>query len=225
MDFRRDDLPFLRRSRSGLPRVTSSRLVVSLLGVVLGAIGLSADVQRFAWPGNGALTLDIPDGWKIEGEAVDRAGYRFVARPESKVPAVLQLTVLKTTQETPVIEEELPERLRDSLESYLASSVEKECHPRPLRCRQGQGWYADLTDSALVGKPPAPDDYKVLRNALIALDEHTLVIATMQFDDPFLDEIGEMLAIVCSIRSERWPGLHSAKASSSDAGSRSVLAF
>ena len=69
--------------------------------------------------------------------------------------------------------------------------------------KQGCGWYDQLTDASLVGKPPVKDDHKVMRNALVALDNHTLVVITMFFDDSKGNEPNDMLSIVQSMQFKR----------------------
>lgn len=160
---------------------------------------VALQAKDFRWAGRGTLSLETPDGWKVDGRDAAEPGYAFTGRPASPVAAFLQITVVAK----PVSDEELPAMLQTSLQPYIEQSVEKEFRPIALRLHQGKGWYAELTDAALVGKPPVPDDYKVMRSALIALDAQTLVVATMQFDDPSSDAAGEMLAIVSSLRVAR----------------------
>lgn len=173
-----------------------SLLLPVLLSLTLGV----ASARDFHWAGHGTISFDIPAGWKLEGQSDGDVGYAFRAQPESPVAAMLQITLVNTPPNKPVLAGELAERLQASLQPYIEQSVERELHPIALKCRQGKGCYAELTDAALVGKPPVAGDYKIMRSALVALDRQTLVIATMQFDDPATDEAGEMLAIVGSIR-------------------------
>jgi hypothetical protein len=154
----------------------------------------------FTWAGHGTISFDLPAGWKMEGQPAEDVGYSFTARPDSDVAAFLQITLVSIPADKPIAVPELPERLHASLLPYIEQSVEKEFRPVALKSRQGKGWYAELTDSSLVGKPPVSNDYKVMRSALIAVDRQTLVIATMQFDVPDTDTPGEMLAIVSSVR-------------------------
>jgi hypothetical protein len=155
------------------------------------------------------LSLDLPDGWEAHGKNGQESSFDITARPESEVVAYLQITVIATAPESALIEGELPDRLRESMEPYIEQSVEKEFRPLALKSRQGKGWYAEITDANLVGKPPVPGDYKVMRSALVLLDRQTLVVATMQFDDPKTDAPGEMLAIVSSLRLDRWTDMRS----------------
>jgi hypothetical protein len=176
------------------------RIRPCLLSVLLLLTLGMADARDFHWAGHGTITFDVPSGWKLEGQPAGDVGYAFRARPDSAVAAMLQITLVNTPPNKPVLAGELTERLGASLQPYIEQSVEREFRPVVLKCRQGKGCYAELTDAALVGKPPVAGDYKIMRSALVALDRQTLVIATMQFDDPAADEAGEMLAIVGSMR-------------------------
>ncbi len=172
-------------------------LTASLCFLVSAGLAHATD---FPWRDHGIISFDVPAGWKLEGQPAGDAGYAFRSLPGSSVPAMLQITLVATPPNKPVLAGDLAERLQSSLEPYIAQSVEKEFRPVALRSRQGKGCYAELTDAALVGKPPVAGDYKVMRSALVALDRQTIAIATMQFDDPATDEAGEMLAIVGSMR-------------------------
>ena len=174
-------------------------LLPALLLLLVGV----AHARDFNWAGHGQISFDVPEGWKLEGQPAEDLGYAFKAEPASGKAAFLQITLVNTPPNKPVLAGELTDRLQASLQPYIEQSVEKEFRSVVLKCRQGKGCYAELTDAALAGKPPVAGDYKVMRNALIALDRQTLVIATMQFDDPAGDEAGEMLAIVSSIRFAR----------------------
>lgn len=155
--------------------------------------------RDFAWSGHGTISFDVPGAWKVQAQPAEDLRYAFSAHPESGATAFLQITLVNVPANKPIVVAELPDRLHASLQPYIEQSVEREFRPVPLKSRQGKGWYAELTDASLVGQPPVPDDYKVMRSALVALDRHTLVIATMQFDDPAGDAAGEMLAIVGSL--------------------------
>ncbi len=171
--------------------------LLALLFLLLSGL---ADAKDFTWAAHGQIHFDVPEGWKLTGEPAEDVGYVFHARPTSGAAAFLQITLVNTPVNKPVLAGELTDRLHASLQPYIDQSVEKEFHPVPLKCRQGKGWYAELTDASLVGKAHVPDDYKIMRSALIALDRQTLVVATMQYDNPAGNEAAEMLAMVGSMR-------------------------
>lgn len=156
--------------------------------------------REFMWPGHGVFTLDVPTEWKIEGEPAEDIAYALRGRPASGVAAFLQITLIALPPDKPVRESELRGRLEESLRPYIAQSVEKEFLPIALKLNQGKGWFAELTDAALVGKPPVANDYKMMRSALVLLERRILMVATMQFDDPTAPVADEMMAIVTSLK-------------------------
>lgn len=160
--------------------------------------------KEYDWPGRGSIIISVEPEWEIRGQSAENVGYVIVARPRSGAQAILQITIMLTPPDNPVDRNGLPAQLEDIMRPLLAQSVESEIKPLSLKVRQGTGWYAQITDANLVGRPPVPDDYKYMRNALLALDDHAILIATMQFDDPTSPEAAEMLAMVCSIRFDHW---------------------
>jgi len=162
--------------------------------------GQAAD---FNWPGHGTIKLDATPTWKLSGTVTEEGGYTLLAHPRSGSNALLQVSVLPVPPVLVLSDSDLQLRLHDSLRTYVDQSVEKEFHAQDLTCRQGKGWYAELTDASLVGKPAKPDEYKVMRSALLLLEPRTMAIATMLFDDPQGAEPAEMLAIVASMHFHR----------------------
>lgn len=154
----------------------------------------------FNWSDHGTIDVDVPADWKMSGTATEESGYTFFANPRSGANSLLQMSVLPVPDGVTLTDDDLREKLRESLRSYIEQSVEKSFRARPLTCRQGTGWYAELTDASLVGKPPAPAMYKVMRSALLLLTPRTMLIATMLFDDPTSPEAREMLAIAASVK-------------------------
>jgi len=163
----------------------------------LVSLGIGQAVE-FDWPDHGTLKLDPPPGWKLEREGIEGVGCSFQARPESGAAALLQVTVVEIPQDKAVDSAALRDRLRDSVQPFIEQSLEKEF--RAIALPDGPGWYVQLSDAQLAGKPAVPGDYKVMRNALVLLDPHTLLIGTMLLDDPQAPEAAAMLAMLSRIR-------------------------
>lgn len=172
-------------------------LLIVGLATVLG--GRAAD---FDWPGHGTITFDVPATWSLSGKAVE-VGYAVQARPKSGAAAALQMTFFDLPPGQSNASVDLKSQLKEVLQDRIASSVEKKFSPQPLKLARGTGWYTELTDASLVGKPPVPNNYKVMRSATLAADERCLAVATMRFDDPKSAEPAEMLALVSSLRFAR----------------------
>jgi len=164
------------------------------------SFGQAAD---FNWSDHGIIDLETPPTWKLRGTATEEGGYMFIASPRSGANALLQVSVLAVPPALVLSDGDLRLRLQDSLRSYIDQSVEKEFRVQDLTCRQGKGWYAELTDASFIGKSSNPEEYKVMRSALLLLEPHTMAIATMLFDDPHAAEPAEMMAIVASLHFDR----------------------
>ena len=159
--------------------------------------------EEFILPKAGTISLTVPATWSIVGQAKGGNGYYLSAKPKSAVAAVVQITLMDTPPEHPVVFADLPGELQSMVQPYLADSVEGKFAPHEIFLKQGKGWYNEITDASLVGKPPVPDNFKIMRNAVLGLDDHLMGIATMQFDNPSANEVTEMLAMVSSLRFTR----------------------
>lgn len=176
--------------------------ILSLL-LLLSPLIPSAHALDFVWPGHGTISIDAPKSWTVVAKQTGDMSYYFNVRAKTGVAALAQITLIEAQPDHPVRMEQLTEELKTIVQPMLESSVEKKFAPQEIHLKQGKGWYVQLTDTNLVGKPPVPDDYKVMRNALLGLDDHALVVVTMQFDDPQGKEPEEMLRFVSSMRFTR----------------------
>ena len=166
------------------------------------SLGQAAD---FNWAERGTIDLETPPNWKLRGTATEEGGYLFIANPSSGANALLQISVMNIPPTLVLTDGDLRLRLHDSLLTYINQSVEREFCVHDLACRQGRGWYAELTDATLAGQPAKKDEYKVMRSALLLLDPRTMVLATMLFDDAQGPEAAAMLAMVASMRFQQHP--------------------
>lgn len=173
----------------------AATFTLTVLATVTGA-----RIVDCVWPGHGTVTFDVPADWTLTAAQAGDAGYSFNARPKSDTAALVQITVFESPPGHPVRFEQLQDELKAIVQRVLPTSVEKEFFPQALHLKQGQGWFVQLTDASLVGKAPVPGDYKVMRNALLGLDDHARVVATMQFDDPKGPEPAAMLSLVSGMR-------------------------
>jgi len=175
-----------------------------LLGLCALASCAALPAAEFPWPGHGSLALTVPPGWDLTGHSIGGGGaFAFTARPKSGAAATLQITVAHTPPESPVDPARLTATLEAAVHDYLAGSVEQKFSPQPLPLAQGSGVFVQFTDASLVGQPPQPDNFKVIRTAMIALDDHALALASLQFNDPAAREVGEMMAALASLRYTR----------------------
>ena len=177
------------------------RLATAVL--LLACLPVRAAAGEFLWPGRGVIHLTAPASWKLASQPAEDVGYAFRAEPKAGPSVVVRLTLAHLPDGKTVRAEEMKDRLEKTVQPYLAGSVEKAFDPKPLTLAQGSGWVVQLTDASLVGRPSVPGDSKVMRNALVALDDQLMMVATIQFDDPARPEVGEAMAILASVRFER----------------------
>lgn len=170
---------------------------------LLALLFTSSRAEEFPWPGHGTLTFDVPAGWTLQGRQVAEAAFSLNGTPKSHSAALVQITALITPADHPINEAFVQSQLQGIAQQFVTSSVEGKIVTQPMKLHQGYGWYVQFTDASLVGKPPVPNNFKMMRNALIGLDDHAMVIATMQFDDPGTADPAAMLALVSSIRFNR----------------------
>lgn len=177
------------------------RLATAVL--LLACLPVSAAAEQFPWPGRGVIHLTAPASWRVTSRPAEEVGFNFRAEPKAGPSVVVQLTLAHLPDGKTVRAEDVKGRLEKTMEPHLAGSVEKAFDPKPLTLAQGSGWVVQLTDGSLVGKPPVPGDFKVMRSALVALDDRLMMIATIRFDDPARPEVGEAMALLASVRFER----------------------
>lgn len=189
-----------------------SRLLILAACLVASLTLVRAD--DFSWPGHGTVSFEVPRDWNFRGGQASISAFGWVGEPRSGAAAVLQLTLIELPAGKSIQAAEVQDQLRQSVRPVISDSVEKAFGPQPITLRQGTGWYAQFTDPALVGKPPVPGNFKVMRSALLALDTHSIVVATMQFDDPNRPEAAAMLSLVASMRFTRNAAVASAASDS-----------
>lgn len=176
-------------------------LAVSILLAAL-VVASSARAEDFSWPGRGTIRLAVPAGWSVASKDVGEVGYAFKAQPRSGPPLVVRITLAWLPSNSPMNAGTVKANLEEMVQPYLSGSVEKTFDPKPLPVTEGTGWFVQLTDASLVGKPPKAGDSKAMRNALALLGGRVAMIATIQLDDPALPALSEAMALVSSVRVE-----------------------
>lgn len=174
-----------------------------VLAVLLSAVALRA--SDIPWPGHGTLSLDAPAKWQLSTNPEGNIGYTLRLTPSPPAVGLLLITFIALPENRVIRADQVKDELGQLAQRSIPGSVEKKFTPIALKCAQGTGWYAQFTDASLVGKPPVPNNYKLMRNALVALDEHLLAIVTMEFDDAKSPEAAAMLSVAESLRFKSAP--------------------
>ncbi len=174
-----------------------------VLPIALASLSCAVHAKEFVWPNQGTLALDEPPGWVLTGAAAGDVAYVFKGVTKSGAAAVLQLSVINLPADHPIRAADVESKLHDTVREYINGSVEKKFAPQPIKARQGTGCYVQFTDPNLVGRPPVPDNFKMMRSALISLDDRAVAVVTMQFDEVNRPETAQMLAIASSLTFHR----------------------
>ncbi len=192
------------------------RLVATAFLLVAGLAPASIHAEDFAWPGHGTVRVDVPTGWSVRAQPANEVGFHLNAQPLAGPAVSAQFSLIVSPSEHPLEVDQVKGRLEDMTRQFLDGSVEKAFDPKPLALPHGSGWVVQLTDASLAGKPADPGNYKVMRSALALLDDRVMLIATIQFDDPSLPEVGSAMSLLSSLRFE--PGTTVGQASSTPGG-------
>jgi hypothetical protein len=146
--------------------------------------------QRFELPGDGALELAVPRGWRTTvGEADPPAAMTVRLDPEDRSFVVLVTPFVNAAvagapaagegdagADTAQVLAELARR------KALVSSVEREIALEELRGEAGvHGYWFQATDRALEGKEPGEDEWRHLLQGAAAVGE--LIVAFTLLDD------------------------------------------
>ena len=196
------------------------RFATALLFLATGLAPAGARAAEFAWPGRGTVRMTVPSSWAARSNDAGELGIAFRATPKTQ-GVVAQITLAALPADKSMRAEDVKKELEKMVQPYLDGSVEKAFAPKPLAVSQGSGWVVQLTDASLVGKAPEPGNFKTMRNALVALTDSILMIATIEFDDPARPEVAEAMSLLSSVRVELKAG-GSAAASTNDAFEFSV---
>jgi hypothetical protein len=173
------------------------------LRVILLALAVTCTNSRaneYPWPDRGVISLTSAKNWEFSVDYLAAVGIEINAESKSPNQATLQIRFISLPVDNPLLGSSSQERLRSLMGPAIASSVEKRIKPIALKLAQGTGWYGEVTDASLVGKPIEKGNFKVMRQADIAFDATTFAVATMQFDAPAGSEPTEMLAMIESLR-------------------------
>ena len=162
-----------------------------------------ARAEELPWPGVGVLLATPPAGWQLAGKAVGEGGFALRAQPKAGPAASLQVTVIALPQGKEMSLEELRAMLQQASAKVVEASVEKRFEPQPLRLSKGRGWVVQLSDASMVGKPPTPGEFRMIRSAVGTLDAGFLVVVTLLFEDARQAEVEQALALVAGLAVDR----------------------
>ena|ERR1035437_5328313 len=176
------------------------------INFAIGCIILSALVSRaaeFDLGTHGLLSVTVPDGWEVNGKAVDRPdgtalGYAFVIRPHNEVNAKCLLTFAYVTNGVPNKATISNEVLR-VCEQFVEHSVEKKKNLKEFSLEKGFGAYCVFTDELLVGKVTPLGNYKVMGSGEVQPADNMHGVVSIFADDADGKDFKTMVSVINSL--------------------------
>jgi hypothetical protein len=95
------------------------------------------------------------------------------------------------------------EQLKDWLEGITRKAVAGSVEKKPFALSQRSGLMVELTDASQVGNHLRLGNYKRARSALAFLDDRTMLVATILFQDPSQPDVELAMSLLSSLRFER----------------------
>lgn len=164
----------------------------------------SVEAAEFDLGTHGTLSVTVPDNWSINGKAANRPdgtpiGYAFAIKPRTAANAKCLLTLAYTTNGAPNKEGIRKEVLRIT-EQFASQSVEKKQNLKDFSLEKGYGCYCLFTDASLVGKKPAPGDYKVMGSGQVQPADNLVGVVSLFADQADGEDMQTMLKIINSLK-------------------------
>ena len=144
-----------------------------------GARPSPGSARSYALPGDGALELEVPAGWRDSVEQRQPGSAPTI----SFVPALGDefLVLLTPSRDPGRLDFNSPARVRAFVErsgqGMLGGSVEKAVVLESLSGTTAQGFYYTLTDRAAVGKPSVRGDYPYVTQGAVATGDLLVVFS------------------------------------------------
>lgn len=159
-----------------------------------------ATAEDFDLGKKGTLSMDLPEGWRAEFQALADVGANVTVRPEGTLNMACKITVLFLPEPKDLTPEETLENWKRTLSPMASGSVEKTPKTIKLQLKKGFGFYAIFTDASLVGKPPEPRNYKISAPGMIKLNKETLLATTLFSDDKDSQEFAALIKMLESVK-------------------------
>jgi hypothetical protein len=136
------------------------RLLKSLIFFLGAAAALTAQVQTIDLGAHGKLTLYLLGDWKLN--TVDMAGQFTVTINPEKEAVNATCTIAVTFPTVDRFDNKGRLKLRVEADNFTAAqaAVEGKAVAREFSLTHGYGFYCNLTDPELRGKPPQKGNYK-----------------------------------------------------------------
>jgi len=172
-----------------------------LLLCALLALPAPARAESLDLGSHGKFTFSVPSGWTFSSQKMEDAGYAITlsAPAPSNAKCVLSLVYVEAPE--PLSKERVQAEVLSACDQFVEASVEKKKTLREFSVPGAYGVYCLFTDASMVGKPSAPDQFKLVAMGEVHLSDEVTMSASMLFDDEKGPEFQAMLGAVssCSI--------------------------
>lgn len=148
------------------------------------------------------IIVTAPDQWTVK---VPRAGSSLFETcridPATNRNAVCLVSILSKDSTTSPDAEFLKKILRGDCRPYVNSPDDlPKVELKPLKLKDGLGFYANFVDPDLVGKPVQKGSYKTATPVVLSLGSKYLIKVTILCDELNGDDYRDALKIIESIR-------------------------
>jgi len=168
-----------------------------LITLVVLSLGSGLRATDFDLGKSGKLSALVAFGWTAKSRPLADTGIELTFTPTNQANAKAVVTVFTPkTPPPPATNAELDRNFTALCRKYVPASVERTVTLKHYTLIKGHGAYALFTDSALVGIPPKPGDYKVMAPGFIKLSESIQLIVTLYADSADGPELAAMISTV-----------------------------
>jgi hypothetical protein len=148
---------------------------------------------------HGSLAITVPTGWALSTQKEEDSGVALTLSPPAGVNAKLLLNIAFVPEPKPVPKEEMNEKVLSVCDQFVDASVEKKKTLVDFRLPGSAfGSYCLFTDASLVGRPPKPDEFKVIGVGIIRYADDVMAAVSLAGDDVKGPDFAEMMAAVSS---------------------------
>ncbi|HXN34726.1 MAG TPA: hypothetical protein VN877_01050 [Opitutaceae bacterium] len=170
----------------------------SLLLCALLALPALAGAQTLDLGTHGKFSMSVPKDWTYSAQKMEGAGYAITlsAPGAANAKCVLSLVYVETPE--PLSRERVQAEVLSACDQFVDASLEKKKVLREFSVPGSYGVYCLFTDASMVGKPAAPDQFKVVALGEVHLSDEITMSASMLFDDEKGPEFQAMLGAISS---------------------------
>ena len=172
--------------------------------VVLFLFSLGLRAELVSLGEHGSLDLGVPNGWEISSQPSHNAALDEIQvihlTPKNGANSLCFITVVFAAYTKPIDKAAIEREFRAYCEKFIATSVEKKSNVKELPLSPAYGLCATFTDVKLVGKPPQPDNFKVMTLATIQYTDSVSASVTVMTDDAQGPDQQELIRMVLGMK-------------------------